>query len=165
VTILKNIKTFKLFTESARPPLEIAKEIVASNKKVDGELYTLISTDINSVKYLIDNGLNVNLENGLPLISAARSNNKPLVDLLLSNGAEIELNNYNVLKVLAKKGINEMLEYLINKLVVKSDLIVNNCDFYDELIKSCTESEEISGITKQKTIKLITSYQENYCNE
>jgi hypothetical protein len=58
-----------------------------------------------------------------------------------------------------------MLEYLINKLVVKSDLIVNNCDFYDELIKSCTESEEISGITKQKTIKLITSYQENYCNE
>ena len=162
---MKNIKSFKLFTESARPPLEIAKEIVSSNKKIDGELYTLISTDINSVKYLIDNGLNVNLENGLPLISASRSNNKPLVDLLLKNGAEIELNNYNVLKVLAKKGINEMLEYLINKLIVKNDLIANDCNFYDELVKCCTESEEISGITKQQTIKLIKSYQENYCNE
>ena len=89
---MRNIKTFKLFTESARNTLEIAKEIISSNKQVDGELYTLISTDINAVQYLIDNGLDVNLENGLPLVSASRSNNKTLVDLLLRNGAEIKLN-------------------------------------------------------------------------
>lgn len=158
---MRNIKTFKLFTESARNTLEIAKEIISSNKQVDGELYTLISTDINAVQYLIDNGLDVNLENGLPLVSASRSNNKTLVDLLLRNGAEIKLNNYNVLKILAKKGINEMLEYLISKLIVKNDPITKDCEFYSELETACRESESISGIKKEETITLIKSYQSN----
>jgi hypothetical protein len=155
------IKKFNTFILEARSPLEIVKDI--DIKKVDGELYKLISSDINAVKYLINTGLNVNLENGLPLISAAKSENKPLVDLLITNGADLLVNNSIIFKILSKNGMSEMLVYLINKLLSDNSKIARNKNFYSELIKSASESENISGIKKQEIINIIKTQEQKNC--
>lgn len=156
-----NIKSFRNFINEAKTPLETVKDLVVKNKKIDSELYTLVCNDIEVVKYLIENGLDVDMNKGLPLLSASKNGKKDIVDLLIKNGANLLIDDLRIFKFICRLCKNDMIEYLVSKLYRNS--LHKDTNFYKKLKSFVASSESVSGESKKQTIDLIESLASKNC--
>ena len=84
----------------------------------DKALYVAsIKGHLEIVKFLIENGVNVNADCGKPLSSASRGNHIDVVKYLVENGADVNLPVYSInsLDIAASKGNINVVKYLIEK--------------------------------------------------
>lgn len=102
---------------------------VAWASMIDDLIDSSCKGDLESVKSLIEQGVNVNVENkngDTPFVKAVMCGHFEVADYLISNGANINscrkydsngrfLYNYTTLKKVAEKGNIEMAQYLVNK--------------------------------------------------
>lgn len=65
------------------------------------------------VELLIDNGADVNINNGQPLYTASITNNVDLVELLLNHDADPSFNAYKAIKWASIYGYNEVVQLLL----------------------------------------------------
>jgi len=77
---LNDIELFKEVLEKYKPSYQLDDSIL---------FYAVSVDNIDAAKFLIENGLNVDFENGTPLRCAIVKNNLELVELLVDNGATI----------------------------------------------------------------------------
>ena len=79
--------------------LEMIKTLVSYGATVSPEVFDSVVDDYDGVKYLIDAGMDVNFETGVPLRKAARADNLSVVKLLVENGADITVRRHMVVKL------------------------------------------------------------------
>lgn len=123
-------KTKVLLEKGARPEigmcikeakdLKMVKLLVSYGATLTANIYEKVGNDYEAIKYLIEAGLDVNFENGLPLRTAAKNTNykdaTKIMDLLVDAGADISLRRYMVLKWASENGSLDILQYILNKI-------------------------------------------------
>ena len=131
------------------------------------------NNEIDSVKALIDNGISLEQEyNGkTPLMVAIGSNSKPIIDLLLENGADINGKSgrgYPPLMYALKENNTELSKYLISKgaNINITDNEGNGCILYalksgnkeliDFLLEKGLQIPNIGNVTEGPHIKVLS---------
>lgn len=104
-----HIELVKLFTKKVK---EIYKEGYTDemNKNL---LIATIGNHINVAKFLIENGADIEHNNGGPLRIAVYENKIEIVSLLLSMGANIQLDSSESLRIADVLGYNDIVELLV----------------------------------------------------
>lgn len=75
----------------------------------------VINNNVEIVQFLIDNGADLNINDGICLTSAAFYKNLNMLKLLVENGADVNINNGWPLQLSARDGNKEIVQYLINQ--------------------------------------------------
>ena len=96
--------------------LEMIKLLVSYGATLTSAIFEKVSNDYDAIKYLIDAGMEVDFEQGLPLRNAARSGRKDIMELLIHYGAKISTRRFMVVKWACECGAVDILEYLLKKL-------------------------------------------------
>lgn len=109
---------------------DVLKNLISTNTSIidtaDGGGYTLLHWSLirqkwDLVRFLIDQGANVNLqgtEGGSPMHCAANHENIEIIDLLIKKGAQIDMKNLwgnTPLSLASQRGCNKTVQFLISK--------------------------------------------------
>lgn len=102
--------------------LEMIKTLVSAGATITNDIFNSVAEDYSAIKYLLDAGVDVDFENGMPLRTAAKSGRKDIMELLITRGAKISTRRYMVVKWAAEWGREDILTYLLDKLEKSKEL-------------------------------------------
>ena len=101
--------------------LKMIQLLVSHGATITNEIFNSIAGDYEGVKYIIDAGMDVNYDEGMPLRLAAKAGNINVIRLLLDSGAQITQRRYMVVKWSAEWGRVDILRFLLSKLREKNE--------------------------------------------
>ena len=93
--------------------LEMIKLLVSYGATLTSAIFEKVSNDYDAIKYLIDAGMEVDFEQGLPLRNAARSGRKDIMELLIHYGAKISTRRFMVVKWACECGAVDILGEMV----------------------------------------------------
>ena len=131
--------------------LKMIQLLVTYGATITNEIFNSIADDYDGVKYLIDAGMDVNFEDGMPLRIAAKAGNINVMKLLLDNGAEISQRRYMVVKWASEWGRLDILKFLLSKLKEKNDFPPKRT--MDDWVYWATTSDKIEDDKIRKEVE------------
>jgi ankyrin repeat protein len=161
---------------SQRGHLEIVKLLLSPTvgADVNASKALAVASDLEIVKFLIENGADVNANNGVALDYASRNGNLEIVKFLLENGADVNANNGAALAGASQRGHLEIVKLLLSPTVgadVNADngralsfaisadkqnivhfLLENGANLYDEALTTAIR------FNKPKYVQLLIDY-------
>jgi len=96
--------------------LDMIKLLVSYGATLTSSVFESVSNDYDAIKYLIDAGMDINFDNGLPLRTAAKNGRLDIMKLLIDNGAKINIRRFMVFKWAAEWGRTDILKFLLDEL-------------------------------------------------
>ena len=98
---------------------KILKSLISHGALIDPEVYASLSRNYDAVNFMLENGLDVNSERGMPVRLAAEQGDLEVLKLLLHYGADLSCKRYLALRRAAesyrKNSISIMFEHLADK--------------------------------------------------
>jgi hypothetical protein len=101
--------------------LKMIKLLVSHGATVTNEIFASVSNDYDAVKYLLDENMDPDFEQGLPLRTAAKIGRLDILELLVKRGAKISTRRYMVVKWAAEWAKIDILNWLLDKLEEQND--------------------------------------------
>ena len=133
--------------------LEMIKLLVSYGSTLSSAVFEKVCNDYDAVKYLIDAGMDVNFEQGLPLRTASKNGREDIMRLLFDNGAKISTRRFMVVKWAAEYGRVKILEFLLNQLDKQGENLGEK-NIVDWLHWTNT-SDKISGDERKGVMELL----------
>lgn len=133
--------------------LKMIKLLVSHGATVTNEIFGSVSNDYDAVKYLLDENMDPDFEQGLPLRTAAKLGRLDILELLVSRGAKISIRRYMVVKWAAEWAKIDILNWLLDKL--KEGGIKPTATEYDDWIHWSKTSDKVEDSEKAKVEKLL----------
>lgn len=108
--------TSYIFSTASEPFCEELTKYLVDNNKININ-YALIKAVkreyVNLVKYLIDKGADIHVDEETPLINAVTNNDLEVVECLVNNGADVCAKNNLPIKIAAKNSNEAMVKYFV----------------------------------------------------
>jgi hypothetical protein len=101
--------------------LKMIKLLVSHGATVTNEIFASVANDYDAVKYLLDENMDPDFEQGLPLRTAAKNGRLDILELLVKRGAKISTRRYMVVKWAAEWAKIDILNWLLDKLEEQND--------------------------------------------
>lgn len=122
--------------------------------------------DVIAVKFLLDNGLDVNSREGAPVVSAIKNNAVDSFKLLIENGGEVYLRRWRALKVAMEFGNKEILDIIFEHIKSRKQKI--DADDKEEILSHFKERSRLEVTYPDKTavqLKKIKAELEKFISE
>lgn len=156
--------------------LEKAKKLAYEKGNLDNELNLIVQAadgNLEKVKYLVEElGVDIHIQNELPLLWAADNHHYEVVKFLIKKGANIHVENEEVLLSVAIGGNLEMVKYLVEELgadIHAHDEIIltwaaeyGHDDIVDYLIKKGADIDIALSNCDDEAISSLTIYKKQY---
>ena len=138
--------------------LEMIKLMVSHGANLTNDIFNSVAKDYDAVKYLIEAGMDVDFENGLPLRTAAKEGRMDIMQLLLHPpgnrpGAKISTRRYMVVKWAAEWARIEILKFLLDNLSLSKEPIGEKQ--LNDWIHWSTTSDKIGDKEKAEVKKIL----------
>ena len=142
--------------------LDMIKLLVKYNCELTNEILNQIINDLDSMEFVLKNGVDPNFEKGYPLRAAARVKNLDVVKLLVTNGANVAERRYMVVKQCVEYGTIEILKYFLDELESGDANFKNPTSrqkLLAEWISWSSTSLQTTPEQKEEVVEILKSYE------
>ena len=142
--------------------LDMIKTLVKNNCELTNEVLNTIINDLDAMKFVLQNGIDVNFEKGYPLRAASRNQNLDVIKLLVTHGANVAERRYMVIKQCVEYATNEILKYLLDELESGDSNFKNPASkqkLLAEWISWCSTSLQTTPEQKEEVVEILKSHE------